>query len=164
MIFPLALATSQKFAYNADDGLMRVNVFVEYQFISNEPLRVLLLRQLIETYPPHVTPNTFGVTKPISRGLMEQKGIAIQQVQLIGRGLTFPIEAARARAVKPFLWVAFGGFIARALVYSLIEHHNPTMAEPADYTILREYVPFTAREILAIDSRDGSIVATIPIQ
>jgi hypothetical protein len=168
MVFPLVLGASQEITYNADLGVFSVNVSPSFpisgsQVSGSHVLEVLPLRRVVHEYPPYMASNSFGMTKPISRKVIEEQGIEIRTAaRLIG--LQFPLDSARASNVKPFLCLAVQGAISQALVYSGTLRHAPTMSEPADSSVAGEYVPVTVTQFLAIDIRDGSLVAAIPLR
>ncbi len=162
MVFPLVLGASQSIRYNADRGLISVGLFESFPISGNRVLQVLPLRRVVHEYPPYMASNSFGVTKPISRKVVEEQGIEMGHTRVIG--LEFPLEAQRARIVKPFLCFAVQGTVSQALVYSATSRHAPTMSEPSDSVVAGEYVPVTVSQFLAIDIRDGSLVAAIPLR
>jgi hypothetical protein len=162
MVFPLVAGSDNIVRYNADQGMVSVSLFPSFPISGSQVLHVLPLRRVVHEYPPYMASNSFGVTKPISRKVVEEQGIEIGSARIIG--LQFPLDAARASVVKPLLCFAIQGAVSQALVYSGTTRHTPTMSEPSDSALAGEYVPVAVTQLLAIDVRDGSIVATIPLR
>jgi hypothetical protein len=161
MVFPVVLGEGT-IRYDADQQRVFIDLPMDTHVLGPTSINTIGMRRVFTTQPSYVASNAFGVTKPISRGLMEERGIAIQAASLFG--LSFEMEPSRAEKIKPLLCLAVQGVIDRAVVYSVEERHAPTMAEPKDTTITGEYVSVFAWYVLAIDIRDGSIVATVPLQ
>jgi hypothetical protein len=161
MVFPVVLGEGA-IRYDVDQQRVFIDLPTYRHFLGPTWIDTIGMRRVFTTQPTYMASNAFGVTKPIFRGLMEERGIAIQAAPL--SGLSFEMEPSRAEKIKPLLCLAVQGVIEHAVVYSVEERHAPTMAEPKDTTITVEYVWVFAQYVLAINILDGSIVATIPLQ
>lgn len=165
MVFPLSSGAGHSFTYNAELSEMLVTVGLDTRMYDGIiPLSTISVSRTLRPCPPFTASNLFGVTKSIACGSIEEQGISTQLDPIAVTTLSFKMTAEDARRMKPFLCLAISGIIVESLVYHLSQQHEPTMAEPNNFTISGDYIRVYPSHVMVMDIRSGHLIAAIPVR
>jgi hypothetical protein len=151
MVFPLVMGADQSIDYSADKEMLLVSVFTRYTASAGQ---VIALRRVVQFLPPYMGSNAFGVSKPITRKVIEEQGIAVPEFRPL-IGLKAHMSVADAQKNKPLLCLAIAGTISQAVVYSDTSRHEPTIQDPIDSVVNGEYIRVRPTHVVALSVIDS---------
>jgi len=160
------------FSYDADDARMSVEIPLptfareaRLPDLQSPRLVSIALKSILTGQRRYAASNAFGVSRVITAKDFDEFGIIFTRDSLTVYGGVrgdisgkIPMDATRAKAVKPNMRVVFTGRLADANVHEHLSHTEPTLDDPSEIKTRQRYLLVKLEKCEIVDIRNGAVV------